>query len=99
MGRRRKVGDEIWTFSKYDPKIMGPFVVEKVLKNGQAHHYHVIDPVDKKRYNHLNDDNAGTKGEAAELCLDYWREVRRKTIKKLNIIQDGISDLTRKEDV
>ena len=71
--RKMKVGDKIWTFSTLEAKVIGPFIVERVLDDTHPWHYAARE-AGHSGVTYLRDDNAGTEEEAKKFCFSHWVE-------------------------
>jgi len=92
MERKIKVGDEIWTFSTLEPKIIGPLVVNRVLPSGQAHHYYAIEPGSTTVF-YLRNNNAGTRQKALRFCIDYWENQIHELRSKADELEQEVNML------
>jgi len=94
--RKMKVGDEIWSFSTSEVKVLGPFAVEVVLNDKHLWHYHVRE-VGYNTMSYLRDDNAGTKGEAARFCFDYWLKCLQRKREEVDDLMEDLLNLMKEE--
>lgn len=94
MDRKRQVGDKVWAFSTMEPGIIGPLVIDRVLPDGQAHHYHAreVHSIDAGQF-YLRDDNCGTQAEAKQFAFNFWLENLEKKRREVDAIIKGMVKL------